>query len=34
MEHQTVRDTTVGDQKPLGARQARMADTVAGSGRS
>lgn len=29
MEHQTARDTTVGGQKPLGARQARMADTVA-----
>jgi membrane protein len=29
MEHQTVRDTTVGGQKPLGARQARMADAVA-----
>ncbi|GBU16991.1 MULTISPECIES: YihY/virulence factor BrkB family protein [Methylobacterium] len=31
MEHQTARDTTVGDGKPLGARQARMADTVAAS---
>jgi membrane protein len=31
MEHQTARDTTVGDHKPLGARQARMADTVAAS---
>jgi membrane protein len=29
MEHQTARDTTTGNQKPLGARQARMADTVA-----
>jgi membrane protein len=29
MEHQTVRDTTVGGQKPLGTREARMADTVA-----
>ncbi|CAO4150785.1 YihY/virulence factor BrkB family protein [Methylorubrum extorquens] len=29
MEHQTARDTTVGGHKPLGARQARMADTVA-----
>ena len=29
MEHQTARDTTVGGQKPLGTRQARMADTVA-----
>jgi len=29
MEHQTARDTTTGWQKPLGARQARMADTVA-----
>ena len=29
MEHQTARDTTVGGDKPLGARQARMADTVA-----
>ncbi|XYD09072.1 YihY/virulence factor BrkB family protein [Methylobacterium sp. NMS12] len=31
MEHQTARDTTVGGQKPLGTRQARMADTVAAS---
>ncbi|AWB22599.1 MULTISPECIES: YihY/virulence factor BrkB family protein [Methylobacterium] len=31
MEHQTARDTTVGGDKPLGARQARMADTVAAS---
>ncbi|OAH34473.1 hypothetical protein AX289_23560 [Methylorubrum populi] len=31
MEHQTAHDTTVGSQKPLGARQARMADTVAPS---
>jgi membrane protein len=29
MEHQTARDTTIGGHKPLGARQARMADTVA-----
>ena len=29
MEHQTARDTTVGGQKPLGTRKARMADTVA-----
>ena len=28
MEHQTEHDTTVGQQKPLGARGARMADTV------
>ena len=28
MEHQTARDTTVGSPKPLGARQASMADTV------
>jgi membrane protein len=28
MEHQTARDTTVGAPKPLGARQARMADTI------
>ena len=31
MEHQTARDTTEGAQKPLGTRQARMADTVAAS---
>ena len=31
MEHQTAMDTTVGDRKPLGARRARMADTVAAS---
>ena len=31
MEHQTARDTTVGGQRPLGTRQARMADTVAAS---
>lgn len=31
MEHQTARDTTVGGEKPLGTRQARMADTVAAS---
>jgi len=29
MEHQTARDTTTGHQKPLGARGAKMADTVA-----
>ncbi|WP_407520439.1 YihY/virulence factor BrkB family protein [Methylobacterium oryzisoli] len=28
LEHQTVRDTTVGPERPLGTRQARMADTV------
>ncbi|HEX8416295.1 MAG TPA: YihY/virulence factor BrkB family protein [Methylobacterium sp.] len=28
MEHQTEKDTTVGQKKPLGARDARMADTV------
>ena len=28
IEHQTVRDTTVGRPKPLGARGATMADTV------
>jgi membrane protein len=28
MEHQTVRDTTTGAPKPLGARGAKMADTV------
>jgi membrane protein len=28
MEHQTARDTTEGPEKPLGARGARMADTV------
>ena len=28
MEHQTARDTTVGAPKPLGARQAHMADTI------
>jgi membrane protein len=27
MEHQTVRDTTVGDDKPLGKRAAWVADT-------
>ena len=31
MEHQTAMDTTVGGRKPLGARRARMADTVAAS---
>ncbi|WP_246774069.1 YihY/virulence factor BrkB family protein [Bradyrhizobium diazoefficiens] len=33
MEHQTVRDTTTGSEKPMGARGARMADTV-GAARS
>ena len=28
IEHQTARDTTVGPEKPLGARGAVMADTV------
>jgi len=28
MEHQTARDTTTGATKPMGARGARMADTV------
>jgi membrane protein len=28
IEHQTARDTTVGPEKPLGARGATMADTV------
>jgi membrane protein len=28
MEHQTARETTVGQPKPLGMRGARMADTV------
>jgi membrane protein len=28
MEHQTAEDTTVGEPRPLGARRARMADTV------
>ena len=28
MEHQTVQDTTVGGEKPMGERQAYMADTV------
>jgi membrane protein len=32
MEHQTSRDTTIGSSQPLGARGARMADTV-GAGR-
>jgi membrane protein len=27
-EHQTAEDTTVGKPQPLGARRARMADTV------
>ncbi|SPP92657.1 protein of unknown function [Bradyrhizobium vignae] len=29
MEHQTVRDTTTGAEKPMGARGASMADTGA-----
>jgi membrane protein len=29
MEHQTARDTTTGADKPMGARGARMADTLA-----
>ena len=33
MEHQTARDTTTGEPKPLGARGAKMADTV-GTARS
>ncbi|WP_246208395.1 YihY/virulence factor BrkB family protein [Bradyrhizobium rifense] len=33
MEHQTARDTTTGSEKPMGARGARMADTV-GAARS
>ena len=28
MEHQTARDTTTGSPKPMGARGARVADTV------
>jgi len=28
MEHQTARDTTTAGGKPMGARQARMADTL------
>jgi len=28
MEHQTAKDTTVGSPKPLGRRQAYVADTV------
>jgi membrane protein len=31
MEHQTARDTTTGEPKPLGTRGARMADTVGAS---
>jgi membrane protein len=30
-EHQTIHDTTTGRPKPLGARGARMADTVGAS---
>jgi membrane protein len=33
IEHQTARDTTVGERRPLGARGARMADTVGESRR-
>lgn len=33
LEHQTARDTTVGQEKPLGARGAKMADEVAGDDR-
>ena len=32
-EHQTLRDTTIGQPKPLGARGAHMADTVGVSAR-
>lgn len=32
MEHQTARDTTTGSEKPMGARGARMADTVGAAG--
>jgi membrane protein len=28
LEHQTAKDTTIGEPKPLGTRDARMADTV------
>jgi membrane protein len=28
MEHQTARDTTTGPEKPMGDREARMADTI------
>jgi membrane protein len=28
IEHQTARDSTIGDEKPLGSRGAVMADTV------
>jgi membrane protein len=31
MEHQTARDTTTGTPKPMGARGAKMADTVGAS---
>ncbi|HLO76872.1 MAG TPA: YihY/virulence factor BrkB family protein [Magnetospirillum sp.] len=34
MEHQTARDTTVGPERPLGQRGARMADTVGKGGDS
>jgi membrane protein len=30
IEHQTAEDSTVGEEKPLGARGAVMADTVGG----
>jgi membrane protein len=32
MEHQTARDTTTGPEKPIGARGAKMADTIAEGG--
>jgi membrane protein len=28
MEHQTAQDATIGSSKPMGVRDARMADTV------
>ena len=28
MEHQTARDTTTGSEKPMGQREAHMADTL------
>jgi membrane protein len=28
VEHQTAQDTTVGEEKPIGARGATMADTI------
>jgi membrane protein len=33
IEHQTARDTTTGDARPLGLRGATMADTVGETGR-